>query len=65
MPIDSAAERVTLECTRQSNSTIWDMARERFQRGQSVVWRLDRDAGQADDQISPGCRPRVAAELYH
>jgi hypothetical protein len=30
MPIDSAAERVTLECTRQSNSTIWDMARERF-----------------------------------
>jgi hypothetical protein len=30
MPIDSSAERVTLECTRQSSSTIWDMARERF-----------------------------------
>jgi len=30
MPIDSAAERVTLECTRQSSVTIWDMARERF-----------------------------------
>jgi hypothetical protein len=30
MPIDSAAERVTLECMRQSNGTIWDMARERF-----------------------------------
>ena len=30
MPIDSAAERVTLECTRQSNVTIWDMARQRF-----------------------------------
>jgi hypothetical protein len=30
MPIDSVAERVTLECTRQSSVTIWDMARERF-----------------------------------
>jgi hypothetical protein len=30
MPIDSAAERVTLECTRQSSVTIWDMAHERF-----------------------------------
>jgi hypothetical protein len=30
MPIDSAAQRVTLECTRQSSITIWDMARERF-----------------------------------
>ena len=30
MPIDSAAERVTLECTRQSSVTIWEMARERF-----------------------------------
>jgi hypothetical protein len=31
MPIDTTAERVTLECMRQSNATIWDMARERFQ----------------------------------
>ena len=30
MPIDSVAERVTLECTRQSSVTIWDMDRERF-----------------------------------
>jgi hypothetical protein len=30
MPIDSAGERVTLECARQSSGTIWDMARERF-----------------------------------
>jgi hypothetical protein len=30
MPIDSAAERVTLECTRQTSRTIWEMARERF-----------------------------------
>jgi hypothetical protein len=30
MPVDSAAERVTLECTRQSSGTIWDMAHERF-----------------------------------
>jgi hypothetical protein len=30
MPIDSAAERVTLECTRRSSTTIWEMARERF-----------------------------------
>jgi hypothetical protein len=30
MPVDSAAERVTLECMRQSDGTIWDMARERF-----------------------------------
>jgi hypothetical protein len=30
MPIDSVAERLTLECRRQSSSTIWDMAREYF-----------------------------------
>jgi hypothetical protein len=30
MPIDSAAERVTLECTRHSSKTIWEMASERF-----------------------------------
>jgi hypothetical protein len=30
MPIDSAAERVTLECTRQSSSSIWYMAHKRF-----------------------------------
>ena len=31
MPLDTTAERVTLECMRQSNATIWDMARERFE----------------------------------
>jgi hypothetical protein len=30
MPIDNAAERVTLECTRQTSRAIWEMARERF-----------------------------------
>ncbi len=30
MPIDSVAERVTLECMRHSCGTIWDMARTRF-----------------------------------
>jgi hypothetical protein len=30
MPIDRAAERVTLECMRQSGGTIWNMAREHF-----------------------------------
>lgn len=29
-PIDSDAERVTLECLRGSDRTIWDMAQERF-----------------------------------
>jgi hypothetical protein len=30
MPMDRAAERVTLECMRQSGDTIWNMAREHF-----------------------------------
>ena len=30
MPLDSAGERVTLECLRRFDRTIWDMARERF-----------------------------------
>jgi hypothetical protein len=30
MPIDTVAERVTLECTRQSSRTIWQMASEHF-----------------------------------
>jgi hypothetical protein len=30
MPIDNAAERLTLECTRQTSRAIWEMARERF-----------------------------------
>jgi hypothetical protein len=30
MPIDSVGERATLECTRQTSRTIWEMARERF-----------------------------------
>lgn len=30
MPIDRASERVTLECTRQSGDTIWNMARGHF-----------------------------------
>lgn len=30
MPIDSVGERVTLECLRRFDRTIWDMARERF-----------------------------------
>lgn len=30
MPLDSVGERVTLECMRKADRTIWDMARERF-----------------------------------
>ena len=30
MPIDSVGERVTLECLRKADRSIWDMARERF-----------------------------------
>jgi hypothetical protein len=30
MPLDSAGERVVLECLRQANRTIWAMARDRF-----------------------------------
>jgi hypothetical protein len=40
MPIDTVAERVTLECTRQTSRTIWEMARERFHAANplSVGW---------------------------
>ena len=30
MPIESVGERVTLECLRKADRSIWDMARERF-----------------------------------
>ncbi len=30
MPLDSVGERVTLECLRKADRTIWDMARDRF-----------------------------------
>jgi len=30
MPLDNAGERVTLECSRQTPHTIWDMAAQRF-----------------------------------
>ena len=30
MPLDCVGERVTLECLRKADRTIWDMARERF-----------------------------------
>jgi hypothetical protein len=30
MPLDTAGERVTLECSRQAPHTIWDMAEDRF-----------------------------------
>ena len=31
MPIDDAAERITLECSHGAERTIWDMAEERFE----------------------------------
>lgn len=37
MPIDSVGERVTLECLRRFDRTIWDMAQERFGRADPLT----------------------------
>lgn len=64
MPIDTVAERVTLECTRQTNRTIWEMARERFHDANPLLgaWvvtqakltiRFHPDAGSRRGKIMP------------